>query len=305
MFDDPTEQPAGDPGSEPTEQEYVPPTGDEPWAQYLENVPEVLKPEMVTAFRSQASEADSRIAALTPYQSLADEQIDPEAARVAMQFAGMLYGQPDPNDPVAVTQAKQAKLQFFEQYKAVLEEGGVLTKAEVAAEMKAKEDELAAAQEFETDEQKQLRELKAQQAELAEQQQQLLAQRNQEQQAQQESQQYQSLTSAYAEDWKTAIAQHGQLSKREFEVVTTFAKADQDDSPGVIQRAYNRLLTQVGRLPDEAPKGPGQRPPALSAHGSQQVPTPPEIDMGFNNPEGRRNRRAAAIEALNAMNGEQ
>jgi hypothetical protein len=302
---DPTAPPAAP--AEPVQQQeqppveeppaYVPPTGDEPWAKYLENVPEVLQPEIVGAFREMSSSADTRIAALTPYQQLAEAGVDPAAAQLAVQFAEMLYGQVDPADPVAVHASKQRRLEFFNQYKGILEEAGVLSPAEQQAVI-AEQQRLAAEQQaFETPEQKEIRELRERYDILAASQGQL----TQLQLQQYEAQQTQQLTEAYKADWQQAITANGQVSKKEFELISLLAQNDPDDSPGVIGRAYARMLADYGRLPDAAPAAPAvatPRPPVLQPGGAAPVEVPTAQPMRFDDPTGRGNRQRAALEAI-------
>lgn len=285
---------------EPAEiEEYVPPTGDEPWARYLENVPDVLQPEIVGAFREQSAAADQRIGNLTRYQSLADSDVDPEAAQAAIEFATVLYGQVDPNDPVAVSTSKTQRLNFFNTYKGVLEEAGILSKAEIQEEEKRQQEAVAAEREFETTEQTQLRELKERYEALEAQTTHLTQAQQQAQQSEQDSAKYTELTTAYASDWKSAIEKHGQVSKREFEMINMIAKADENDAPGVISRAYERMIRDFGRQEDlVAPTTATPRPPVTGPGGGQQVPVPGGDDLRFDSPEGRGNRRKVALEEL-------
>lgn len=285
-----------DPNLEQEPTEYQPPTGDEPWAKYLENVPDVLQPELVGAFRELSSAADQRIAALTPYEPLAAAGIDPQQAQIAVEFAAMLYGQVDPNDPVATQLSKQQRLNFHNQYTAILQEQGILSTAEKAAADKAEKERIDAEREFETPEQKQLRELREQVAAL-EQQQQVVVQGTVEQQQQA---QYRQLTEAYTKDWEAAILANGQVSKKEFETISMIANSDPDDSPGVIQRAYKKMIDTYGRLPDTpvTPATPQPKPPVMQASGAQQIPAPQTPTTRFDDPAGRGNRRNLALEAI-------
>lgn len=282
---------------------YEPPKGDEPWYPVLADVPEILHPQVVSAFRAQEAAVNDRINKLTPYEQLANAGIDPSEAALAAEFAAMLYGEPDPNNAVATQQQKEAQLRFYQQYGEILRQRGFLAAPEQAAAAAEAERQQQLEREMETPEQRTLRELREQQQALLEQQQAIVAQQQSQQTAQLQSQ----LTEAFKQDWQQAITKNGQVSKREFGIISMLAQQDQDQSPGVIQRAYDTMIQQYGRLPDPDPQqqNPQPRPPIATAAGAAaSIPVPAAVDMRIGAPEGRHNRRQAALEAMRQLEQE-
>lgn len=293
-------------GDEPAA--YVPPKGDEPWFGYLENVPEVLKPDIVSAFREMSANADTRIAQLTPYEALATQGIDPEQALTAIQFAGMLFGDGiDTSNPVAVGLNQQQRVQFFEQYGELLKREGLL---EEAADAEATAEALRQQQEalqFETPEQKAYRELGERLA-AAE----ALAAQTAETQAQAfEKQTEAQLVETYKQEWQATITDAtlglGQVSTREFKLISQLAQADPNQGPGVIRRAAETMLKDYGRIPDPvAATVPQAQPPVLTpTSGGAQLPAPEAAaTLRFDDPRGRSARRALALEAIGLITPE-
>lgn len=282
---------------------YEPPKGDEPWYHHLADVPEVLQPTIVGAFREFERNANSRIEKLTPYEELVNAGIDPQTAVIAAEFAQMLYGEPEPGNAVATQQQKEAQLRFYQQYGEVLKQRGYLSDPAAAAAEAEAQRQQQLEREMETAEQRRLRELYEQQQTLLERQAKQDEFIAQQQQAQTQAQ----LTDAFKQEWQQVItANGGPVSKREFAAVQMLANQDPDPSPGVIQRAYQKMLDTFGHLPDpETPAATQPRPPVTAAGGAgAAIPVPGAPDLRFGAPEGRHNRRAAALEAMRLLEQE-
>lgn len=282
---------------------YEPPKGDEPWYGHLADVPEVLQPTIVGAFREFERNANARIEKLTPYEELVNAGIDPQTAVIAAEFAQMLYGEPDPGNAIATQHQKEAQLRFYQQYGDVLRQRGYLSDPTAAAAEAEAQRQQQLEREMETPEQRTIRELREKQDELLA----LQAQQGEFITQQQQAQTQAVLTDAFKQEWQQVIAANGgPVSKREFAAVQMLANQDPDPSPGVIRRAYDKMLATFGHLPDpEAPGGDQPRPPVAAAAGAAAaIPVPGAPDLRFGTPEGRHNRRQVALEAMKQLEQE-
>lgn len=270
---------------------YVEPNGDEPWFKHLENVPDIIKPDIVNAFREIDSQNNSRYDKVKAFEAIAD-LAEPDVLRQAHQFAEQLFA------PIPLTASAEDKAQiaawrnnFLDTYAAQLIEQG-LREDQAAAAAKVAAD--AAAEEalgFETPEQKRIRELE----------QEIAAARadvgglREFTQQQIEAQQYAAAVDGFKGEWDAVIEKNGQLSEKEFKIVALLAQEIGGDNPpaGTIIRAWNKFATEYGRMPDPNAATATTQVPVVAAGGAAGLPVPPEIDM-----RNRGNRRRVMMEAL-------